>query len=68
MPDLEFSKSDGLWWAKDTVGHGESAFRAFQETPKGLQSFKNANKYSDFITGKHKSDIGKFIPWKEVGN
>lgn len=60
------SKSDGLWWAKDKAGHGESKWKVFRETSKGLEWYRDADKYGDFIVGKHKGDIGKFIPWKEL--
>lgn len=57
------SKSDGLWWAVDKAGHGDSKFKVFRETKKGLVWFKDADEYGDFIIGKHKGDVGKFIPW-----
>ena len=60
------SKSDGLWWSKDTAGHGGSQWKVFRETKKGLEWYKDADKYGDFIVGKHKGDVGKFIPWKEL--
>lgn len=60
------SKSDGLWWAVDNAGHGESSFKVFKETGKGLEWIADADKYGDFITGKHKGPTGLFIPWKSL--
>lgn len=60
------SNSDGLWWAVDKAGHGESEFKVFKETDKGLEWFRDADKYGDFILGKHKVPTGLFIPWKEL--
>jgi uncharacterized protein RhaS with RHS repeats len=57
------SKSDDLWWAVDNAGHGGSKFKVFKESKKGLEWFKDADQYGDFITGKHKGSVGKFIPW-----
>lgn len=58
------STSDGLWWVKDTAEHGESAFKVYRETSQGLEWYRDADKFGNFMT-KHKSDIGKFISWKE---
>jgi RHS repeat-associated protein len=60
------SKSDGLWWVKDLAAHGGSEWKVFKETSKGLEWFRDADKFGDFILDKHKSDIGAFIPWKEL--
>lgn len=60
------SKSDGLWWSKDTAGHGGSAWKVYEESSRGLIWRADANQYGDFIVGKHKSDIGTFIPWKDL--
>jgi hypothetical protein len=60
------SKSDGLWWAADNAGHGGSAFKVFKETGKGLEWIADADKYGDFIIGKHKGPTGLFIPWKAL--
>ncbi|MDX2048322.1 MAG: RHS repeat-associated core domain-containing protein, partial [Chitinophagaceae bacterium] len=58
------SKSDGLWWSVDKAGHGGSKFKVFRETKEGLEWYKDADKYGDFIENKHKGPTGKFIPWK----
>ncbi|MDF7647059.1 DUF6531 domain-containing protein [Erwiniaceae bacterium L1_54_3] len=60
------SKSDGLWWSKDTAGHGGSEWKVFKETKTGLEWFRDADKHGDFILGKHKGDTGKYISWKEL--
>jgi hypothetical protein len=60
------SSSDGLWWAADNAGHGGSAFKVFRERGKGLEWFRDADQFGDFIGGKHKGATGQFIPWKEL--
>jgi hypothetical protein len=60
------SKPDGLWWAVDNAEHGGSAFKVFKETGKGLEWYRDADRYGDFIIGKHKGPTGLFIPWKEL--
>jgi RHS repeat-associated protein len=61
------SKSDGLWWAADRTGHGPSKYKVFKETNKGLEWFKDADEFGDFIINKHKSPTGTFIPWAQLG-
>ncbi|MDV8147433.1 polymorphic toxin-type HINT domain-containing protein [Arthrobacter sp. B10-11] len=63
---LSKSKSDGLWWSRDTAGHGGSVWKVYEESSRGLIWRADANQYGDFIVGKHKSDIGTFIPWKDL--
>ncbi len=61
------SSSDGLWWAVDHANHsGNSADKVYRETGKGLEWIAHADKYGDFIIGKHKGPIGRFIPWKSL--
>jgi RHS repeat-associated protein len=60
------SSSDGLWWAEDLAGHGGSSFKVFRESGKGLKWFRDADRFGDFIVGKHKGATGQFIPWKEL--
>ena len=60
------SKSDGLWRVKDQTKHGGSFYKVYKETNKGLEWHKDADKYGNFIINKHKSDVGIFIPWKEL--
>ncbi|WP_344787352.1 RHS repeat-associated core domain-containing protein, partial [Postechiella marina] len=60
------SKSDGLWWAIDRAGHGGSKFKVFKESKKGLEWFKDADGFGDFIINKHKGGIGKLIPWGQL--
>lgn len=54
----------GLWWSKDTAGHGGSAFKVFTEGPGGtLNWHRDADKYGDYIdpTKKHKGPKGKKV-------
>lgn len=55
-----------LWWSKDTAKHGGSQWKVFKETKNGLEWIRDADEYGDFIVGKHKGDIGKFISWKQL--
>jgi len=57
------SSSDGLWWAIDKAGHGGSRFKVFKEGKKGLEWFRDADEFGDFIINKHKGSTGKLIPW-----
>jgi hypothetical protein len=59
-------KSTKLWWSKDTAGHGGSVWKVFQEEGGGLRHVADADKYGDFIRGKHKGPIGKFIPGNQL--
>jgi len=61
------SKSDGLWWSKDQAGHGGSKWKVFEETKGGLKWKADADEFGDFIVEKHKSDVGRDIPWSELG-
>lgn len=61
------SKSDGLWWSKDNAGHGNSVWKVFRETDKGLDWIADADEHGDFIKGKHKGPTGLHIPKKELG-
>jgi hypothetical protein len=56
----------GLWWSKDTAGHGGSAWKVFQEGKKGLTWIADADGFGNYIVGKHKGPIGKFIPWGQL--
>ena len=60
------SKSDGLWWSKDNAGHGGSAWKVFKESKSGLEWHRDADKFGNFIVGKHKGDTGMSIPWKQL--
>jgi len=56
----------GLWWSKDLTQHGDSVWKVFKNTSEGLEWVSDADKFGDFIKMKHKSAIGKLIPWKEI--
>lgn len=60
------SASDGLWWSKDLAGHGDSQWKVFRETSKGLAWFRDADEFGNFIVGKHKGDVGMFISWDKL--
>ncbi len=55
-----------LWWSKDNAGHGGSRWKVYEETNKGLEWYKDADKYGQFIKGKHKGDVGRIIEWKNL--
>src|SRR5690554_5815859 len=61
------SNSDGLWWAVDKAGHGGSKFKVFKEGKGGLEWFKDADEFGNFIINKHKGSTGTFIPWGQLG-
>lgn len=56
------SASDGTWWTPDVTQHGESAFKVYEQTSKGLQWIADADQYGTYIVGKWKGDTGYFIP------
>ena len=60
------SKSDGFWWSKDLAGHGGSTWKVFREEADGLHWHRDANKFGDFLKGKHKGPVGLLLPWKDV--
>lgn len=55
---------NGYWWAKDTTGHADVAFKVFKRQGNKLIWVSDADKYGNFITGKHKSNVGKTINLK----
>ena len=55
----------GLWWSKDTAGHGESAFKVYKETSTSLEWIADADKDGQFMDDKHKGDTGKTIKKKD---
>lgn len=60
-------KTTGLWWSKDTAGHGGSAFKVYTEDASGtLVWFRDADKYGDFIcpSRKHKSEKGSVVTFE----
>jgi hypothetical protein len=55
-------RTTGLWWSRDTAGHGGSAFKVYTEDGKGdLIWIADADCYGDFIHGKHKGAIGRIV-------
>ncbi len=56
----------GLWWSKDTAGHGGSVWKVFEEERTGLRWLSDADELGNFIVSKHKGPVGKLIPWTEL--
>ena len=56
----------GQWWSKDHGGHSGSHYKVFKETSRGLEWIHDADLLGTEILDKHKSTIGRFIPWKEI--
>ena len=54
----------GLWWSKDTTGHGGSAYKVYRENSTYLEWIADADKDGQFMPDKHKGDTGKNIPMK----
>ncbi|KRE59424.1 hypothetical protein ASG78_16265 [Nostocoides sp. Soil756] len=62
----KYSKqADGTWWSRDTAGHGESAWKVYEEVPGGLKWYRDADRYGTYIDPalKHKSDVGMNVRW-----
>jgi RHS repeat-associated protein len=60
------SASDGTWWTVDVTGHGQSAFKVYRETKKGLEWIADADRYGTYMLGKWKGETGRFIPWSQL--
>jgi hypothetical protein len=60
------SKSDGLWWSRDTSGHGGSFWKVFTKKDNKLHWQADADEYGDFIIGKHKGPVGTEINLSEM--
>jgi len=54
-------KTTGLWWSKDTAGHGGSVFKVYKKVGTTLVWIADADKYGTFIGKKHKSKKGKYL-------
>jgi len=50
-----------LWWSMDTENHGEGVWKVMTESRAGLNHYRDADVYGDFMDGKHKGDTGKFM-------
>lgn len=63
-----FSRHDstGLWWSKDVYSHGGSVWKVFRESNRGLEWVADADKFGDFIRGKHKGPTGLYFEWKDL--
>ena len=58
---IMYRQPDMTWWAKDTTGHGGSAYKVFQETKNEFKWLYDADKNGNKIVGKHKGEKGKSI-------
>ncbi|MCX2433424.1 hypothetical protein [Pedobacter sp. GR22-10] len=51
---------------KDFAGHGESTFKVYEQKGSKLIWKADADKYGNFIKGKHKSEFGKIVDMKDL--
>ncbi|AIL66128.2 hypothetical protein NOVO_09070 [Rickettsiales bacterium Ac37b] len=65
-PKAVSENGNRIWWSKDTAKHGGSEWKVFESGRGGLKWYKDADKYGNYIEGKHKSDTGFFIPWDQL--
>jgi len=61
-------KDSNLWISKDQAGHGGSAWKLFEEKGGSLQWVADLDKGLNIIQNKHKGNIGKDIPVKDLHN
>jgi RHS repeat-associated protein len=54
----------GLWWSKDTTGHGGSAYKVYRETSTSLEWIADADENGQFMPDKHKGNTGRCISKK----
>ncbi|WP_415378159.1 MULTISPECIES: hypothetical protein [Enterobacterales] len=54
----------GLWWSKDTTGHGGSAYKVYRGNATSLEWVADADENGQFMPSKHKGDTGRNIPKK----
>ena len=69
MKNLTWQNPEQLFVAQELINKVKSkccGIKVYKETNKGLEWHKDADKYGNFIINKHKSDVGIFIPWKEL--
>jgi len=52
------------WWSPDKTGHGGSAWKVYDYINGALEWKADADKFGDFIKGKHKGEVGKSISMK----
>jgi len=53
------TEKTGLWWSKDTTGHGGSAYKVYQEKSTHSEWVADADENGQFMPSKHKGDTGK---------
>ncbi len=49
------------WWSRETAGHGGSVWKVYEEKGGKLEWIADADAHGTFISGKHKSPIGKLV-------
>ena len=57
-----YKQPDGTWWSKDLAGHGGSRWKVFRQDKDRLTWIHDADKFGDYIVGKHKGSTGLYIP------
>jgi hypothetical protein len=62
-----------LWWSRDNANHGGAAqdlspavWKVFKEMQGKLVWIADADRYGDFIVGKHKGPVGLVISMKDL--
>jgi len=60
-----YMNAKGEWWTKDLAGHGGSSFKVYKQVGNRLVHVQDADKFGDYIIGKHKGPVGETIPLKE---
>lgn len=45
------------YWADDLADHGGSRYKVFTQSKSGLNWFRDADMFGNFIEGKHKGAI-----------
>ncbi len=58
--------TDGLWFSRDTAGHGNSAWKVYRKEGNNLVWQFDADQYGTKIVGKHKSSASKIISFKDL--
>lgn len=62
-------KQTGLWWSKACGGeraHTGQHYKIFKENAKGLEWVFDADRLGQQIHEKHKSTVGKIIPYSDI--
>jgi hypothetical protein len=54
----------GLYWSRDTEGHGGSAYKVFEKRGNELRWVADADEYGNYIPNKYKGPTGMRIKIK----